>query len=193
MSESDYRSALRAAARGLWSGVLDYDQAFDSFMGAIRAHITQAWAEGAAQCGIRPDEFTPEEQVAREMFIIDQFGYIDRVLNWVEQNQRGTGTLVALFQRVELWVNKWRAAFGQSAAMACGNQKQIFVLGRTKNHCTSCAGLAGRVYRRSVWYDNRAVPPSECCVCGGWRCDCRLEDTDLPLTRGRFPRSLLKC
>jgi hypothetical protein len=23
--------------------------------------------------------------------------------------------------------------------------------------------------------------------CGGWRCDCSLEDTDEPMTRGRFP------
>lgn len=202
MTEAHYRRALRAAVRGLWSGVLDYDQAFDSLISTIRRNLTRAAREGAAECGIRPEEFSAEERVALERYIFDQIGHVAGLLAWIEANSRARkdskkAKLLqrqgeqTVYGRLEMWVNFYRTVRANIAAMACGDRKKVFRLGATKEHCKSCAGLNGRVYRYSVWQANNAIPPSRGFECGGYNCRCYLEDTDAPLTKGPFPGRLM--
>jgi len=186
MSITRYRAGLRAAVRGLWSGALDYDQAFDAMMAAIRSGITRAWHEGAAQCGIRPDELSPEEQMELQRFIQGQFGQIARVLNWVEQNRKELtrqrppeqrinllsrkGNLT-VYGRLEMWINQYPSAVMKSAAMACADEKRIWTLGIVEKHCKTCPALAGKVKRMSFWLKH-VLPrnaPNDKLECGGYR------------------------
>jgi hypothetical protein len=192
MSESTYRAGIRAAARGVWNGSLSQPQGLQSMYLTIGREITRAWNEGAAECGIRPDEFTFEELLARDNFIIEQENYAPGFIDFVIQNLRANGgKWGTITPRIELWVNKYRLARTRSAASACANKKKVWVLGATEKHCDSCLKFEGRVYRYQTWAENGATPQSRRLCCGGWLCDCSLDDTDERITPGRFPAGAL--
>lgn len=192
-SVKTYRRDIRSIVRGLWSNVIGFDQAFESFQSTITRHFTQAWHAGAKECSISPDELSQSELDSLREQIIEETQFISGFLEAIEANSKPNGGKIApLFGRVELWVNKWDAVFELAQSMACADQKAVWILGRTEKHCVSCSGFNGRVYRFSTWHANDALPRSSRLACNGFRCDCRLEQTDRPLNKGRFPASLLQ-
>ncbi len=186
-----YRRALRSAVRGLWSGVLTSNQASNAFESSIERRITQAWNEGAAECDIAPDELSEAELVARDDFIETQIEFMPQFLSEVEANSKANGgKLRPQFSRVELWVNQYSSAKQQSEAIACGDEKREWVVGRTE-HCRTCLALNGQVRRLSFW-ETHVLPrnaPNERLECGGYRCQCILRATNKPVSRGRLPRT----
>ncbi|MGD8499544.1 MAG: hypothetical protein PVJ86_02790 [Phycisphaerales bacterium] len=189
---ANYGSEIRAVFRALWLELITYDAFFSSMMVAIQRGLTLAWEDGAKECGIKSDEFTAAERMELEQFIYDQYSYISGVAEYIEANSKPKGgNWAAMVNRSNLWANKWREVRARAASIACANKKKQFVLGATKEHCKSCLGLNGRVYRYETWAANGAIPPSGAFECQGFQCLCYLVDTDQRVTPGRFPRSLL--
>ena len=186
---SQFRRQTRAAIRGLWSGALNKNQAFDAFTSAIERAIDRAWAEGAAECGIQPDEFTEAEIEARDEFVFNQTDNLRKFINDIEkQSKVNGGKITPLLQRNEMWVNQYSSAKQQSEALACADEKREWKVGRTE-HCRTCLGLNGQVRRLSFWVNN-VLPrnaPNEKLECGGFRCQCVLAKTNKPISRGRLP------
>lgn len=186
-----FRRNLRASVRGLWTGALTKRQALSTFRAAIERAIEMAWVEGAAECGIQPDEMTVEELTARDEFIFEQnefaTGFIDTI---AAQSKANGGSLTPLLQRVEKWVNQYESAKQNSTTLACKDLKLEWVLGPTEKHCRTCPALNGQVRRASFWANN-VVPrngPNPKLECKGFYCLCKLKKTDKPLSRGRLPR-----
>lgn len=185
-----FRRNLRSVVRGLWSGVITKRQALSTFRSAIERAVEQAWAEGASECGIQADELTVEELTARDEFIFNQNEFAAGFIDDIAANTKTDKVpLEPHFQRVELWVNQYPNAKQQAEAMACKNEKREWVLGRTE-HCSTCSRLAGQVRRLSFWQNNVMPrnPPNNALICGGWACQCTLDKTDKPITRGKLPR-----
>lgn len=189
MSEANFRKGLRSAVRGLHSGAISEAQFKDAMQSTIQRNLSNAWQEGAADCGIAADELSDEEIKARDEFIENQYTYLAGFGEAIAED--GVNRLRDLYSRIELWIERYPEAKANGHAMACKDQKAEFELGPTKEHCRTCVGLNGRVYRNSVWVANNAVPPHnwnfECR--GG--CRCRLKSTSRPITKGRFPVGLL--
>jgi hypothetical protein len=194
LGEDGYRRHLREPARALWLDLLSPSQFAAAFISAIERGLNSAWAEGASECGVGPDDLTPEEIRRRNEEIAGQFKYIPGVMQFIAENRKADGgAWAAVASRIELWVNRYRAVRSIAAAMACKDKKKKFIRVRpTLKPCRSCKGLEGRVYRYSTWLENEAVPPSPRFECGGWQCAHDLQDTDEPVTKGPFPRGLLK-
>ncbi|MHC4214105.1 MAG: hypothetical protein ACYSWP_12100 [Planctomycetota bacterium] len=185
-----FRRNLRASVRGLWTGALSEAQALRTFRAAIERGIEQAWIEGAAECGIQPDELTTAELTKRDEFIFEQNDLAPNFVDAIEaQSKANGGKLQPLLQRNEMWVNQYDSAKQQSEALACANEKREWRVGRTE-HCRTCLALNGQVRRMSFWLNN-VMPrsaPNEKLECGGYRCQCILRKTDRPISRGRIPR-----
>lgn len=189
LQEVDHKEAfarnVRAAVRGLWSGVMDYYDFFDAMASAVRYGITNAWNDGAAECGILPNELSPEEQMARQSMITGQMGYINGFASAIEQNSKANGGLLGpLLTRGEMWSNRYNDAKNQARTMACADKKLKWTLGPTE-HCKDCARLAGKVKRGSQWTIRPQSPELEC---GGFRCQCQLVPTDEPMSKGPLPK-----
>jgi hypothetical protein len=191
-AEGNYRSAIRSAVRGFWSGALDYDQFWEVMDSAINAGLTSAWYEGARECGIEPSELTPDEKAELRR---RQIGELTHVGNFAAEVDAGSkangGKLAPLFQRAEAWILRARDVMNQARVMACGDQKLMWELGITEKHCRSCAALNGKVKRASYWQQmgvRPQNPPNYLLACGGWLCDCRLVPTSAPLSKGPLPR-----
>ena len=187
-TEATFRDGLRSAVRGLWSGDLSLVSGYDALQSTIRRHLTQAWLAGAAQCGIKQADLTDSEWASLNNEIIAQYGYLPGlVADVINNSQANGGSLEPLYTRLDLWVNQYNRVLAMGQASACADQKMIWVLGATEEHCTDCARASGRVYRMSVWQKYGWQPQSPGLECGGWRCDCRFEVTDESITPGRPP------
>ena len=65
-------------------------------------------------------------------------------------------------------------------ASAKSNQPLTWRLGKTEEHCDTCAKLDGQTHRLK-WYTARDYMPKKpgaAMDCGGWNCDCGLFDKD---------------
>jgi hypothetical protein len=187
-----YQRNLRSAVRGLWSGVLDFDQFFSAMSSAITRGLTGAWHEGALECGIKPDELSSEEEKALSERIVKERSYIAGFGDAIETNSKtNDGQLTPLFRRLNMWTNRYLDVTNQAKSMACADLKGQWRIGPTEKHCKSCSGFNGRVYRFSTWARNNALPQGKNLACHGFRCLCEILITDAPITRGKFPAQLL--
>ena len=185
------RMRIRSNVRSFWNGFVNYDGFYSMMMDSIRRGMTDAWREGAAECGLKMDELSAQERNQLEVMIFGQFDYITGFADAIDAGSKANGgKLAPLFARAERWINRYNEAKTQAAAKACANKKKVWKLGPTE-HCRTCAGFEGRVYRYETWSDNGALPQSPNLECVGINCQCSLNDTDARVTAGRFPRRLL--
>ena len=158
-SETGYRNAIRAAVRGLWSGIGDYDWFWDAMSTSIRFFIPRAWHEGALECGIAPSELTPAEKGKLQQAANYEFQWIHGYAQAIEEgSQANDGKLAPLYSRAEIWIGRWEGVKSQARVMACGDKKLKWVLGATEKSCSSCLKLDGKVKRASYW-NNKGILP----------------------------------
>lgn len=189
---NDYRSGIRSAIRGLWRGAIDRAQFEDVMARVIRRGLGFAFAEGAAQNGIKPDEYSGAEVLALQDAIDSENQHVTGLAVDVEAGSKvNGGKLEPLFARSELWIARYEDLVIRAKTLTGGDKKLKWVLGRTEKHCGSCSKLNGKVKRASWWSENGIlprVPGAEYLECQGYRCDCNLEETTEPLSRGAMPR-----
>ena len=190
-SESSYRRELREAARGYWSGVLSFGQFFESMLSSIRRGLRRAWEQGFKDCGLSLGDMTADERAELERRIVSENSFLGRYAAFIESNSKANGGLLrTVFNRSELWINRFRDMLNRAKQIACDDQKFKWLFQPGKDHCKSCRRLHGRVYRASVWRSHGVRPqnpPNSQIECGGWRCGCEFQQTTDRVTPGPFP------
>jgi len=188
---ANFRLSIRAAIRGLWTGHTDPGAFFDQMMAAIRREFRIAWIEGAAECGIVEGELTDQERAALAEVTNAQFTYLPGLAEAVFAGSKANGGLLRVqLRRAEYWINQYDSVRTQAKLMACGNKKMRWDMDPSKEHCSSCAKLAGKVKRANFWQERGIMPrnaPNPNLECGGWLCGCSFVVTDETLSRGRLP------
>ncbi len=155
-----YAKSLRDSVRALWQGRVDMSGFGDAMFSAIDRHLEIAWRAGAAECGIRPDERTAEEQETLERFIDGQIGFVPGLGAFIEENSKDEGELLRTsLKRLSPWVNRWNEVKAEAQVIACSNTKFIWQLG-VAEHCKTCLKLSGRVMRGSRW-DELDIHPQD--------------------------------
>jgi hypothetical protein len=192
MSVEQYRARLRSAAYGFWRGAGDYDWFFYQMIIVTEMGLTRAWNEGAEECGITPEEMTFKEKMILSGLIHEEQSHIGGFASFIEQNSKAMGgKRGTIYNRVELWVNRYNAVKNKAKATTCADKKlrwTLNVLRISKEHCESCLKLAGKVKRASQWAASGWEPQGRMLACGGWRCACALVPTDEPMSKGPLPR-----
>ena len=188
MSQGELYDAVYDTMLGVWTGALDVAQGQNAMLGIVREYLEEAWSLGAQQCGILEEELTPEETAARDRFILSsQSSAGSFVADVYDHREAVGGKLETNAWRVALWAQAYHHAYQMSTQLACADRKAVWVYGDTVDHCADCSRAAGRVHRRSVWMKYGWVPGSHALACRGFRCDCRLVDTDEPALPGHPP------
>jgi hypothetical protein len=182
---------IRANIRGLWNGDFDQFDFVDGMISAIERGFDQAWSEGAAKCGIQPDERTPEEEIELRNVINEQFLHLPGFAADIDAGSKANGgALQPFLDRGDLWIGRYNEVVQRAQAMACADQKLKWELGEAE-HCRSCLKLANKVKRASFWYSRGILPRQAGATyleCRGYKCDCRFTETDEPVSRGPLPR-----
>lgn len=187
--QATYRMSIRNAVRGLWTGAIDRGQFLEIMGLAIDQGLAAAFAEGAKECGITPDEYTDRElQALREAQSQEEMQVLPFAEDIMANSKANKGRLGPLFQRAEMWILRYKDLVNRGRTFACSDGKFRWDLGPTE-HCRTCSALAGQVRRGSFWRE-RVLPqnaPNHLLECKGYRCQCTLEPTEEPVSRGRLP------
>ena len=187
-SRANFARDVRDIVRSFWRDEIEYYDFIDGMYDIVVSGYEEAWAEGAATCGILPEEFTTDELDFLDEMIYAAWDPSISFADQIETNRRALGgKLGPLYTRAELWINKYDAVKALAQRIACRDQKLAWVYNPRKEHCEDCLNLHGRVYRASVWDRYGIAPQSPGLACGGWRCGCRFVVTDDPVTPGRPP------
>lgn len=190
LSTAEYRTALRAAIRALWTGAVDYYGFYDMMDSAVRRHTTRAFLDGARECGIREDELSEAERQRIDGFVMYERIWINGFAEAIEAGSKENGgQLGPLFSRAEIWIGRYEGVVAAARAMACADKKLKWTLGAAE-HCRSCLKLDGKVKRGSYWHERGILPRVHGAwylECRGFRCQCTLEPTDDPLSKGPLP------
>lgn len=187
-----YEKALRDAIRGFWNGSFDEAQFHEAVRGAANRWLQNAWESGAETCGILPDELTNEEQVLLSQRILGEINRIPTLTEYLFSRTKAKGgKLNDVLFKASLWSKRYLDLKNEAVVSACSNEKLVWALGATEEHCKTCNRLNGKVKRGSVWASNEIFPqrpPNVKLECGGYNCKCELKPTTERASPGKLPK-----
>ena len=201
-SKATYRQQLNAAVRGLWLGPpkgTNAAQFEDAMQSAIDRGFRDAWKQGMEAVGLTfPDDMTAAEQAALFEAQAAEYGYIGGLAGAVMAGSKENGGKLGAFKvRIDLWVKRYLNIVNQAKLSVAADPVLVWNI-RAEESCISCLKLAGQRRRASVWKEKLKVwpqhPDLECMHSAGGPdvCQCTLDNTDRPPTRGRLPKWRVK-
>jgi hypothetical protein len=181
--EARLTDAMVSSARAAFRELIGPTDFLIQTQDAVTRWFTEAFLAGLEECGVDPEEITPEEQSLIQGATFDSLFALQDFANAFANGQiKSERQAVA---RARLYVASARAVFAQGQASGCANRMMRWDLGSTRDHCADCLHAAGQVHRMSTWERRGWLPQSRALECGGWNCACRLSETD-ERARGRL-------
>lgn len=188
-----YRARLWGAAVRLFNG--GRDAAFEAtFLRSIDQQLTEAWNQGAADCGVQPDEMDQDDFTRLEAIINNETEFISRLEGDIRADKDGGMERDAFDKkygaRVDLWANRYNETVNRARMQFGSKLRQIWKTGPTEKSCKTCSALDGIVAFGHEWESagfHPQMPPNELLDnCRGWNCLCSLT----PTTKRRSIRAL---
>lgn len=171
---------LERMIRNVYNGNLG-GEFIDIMENLIIGQLTQAFEQAWEDAG-DGTEFPDYLQSPLEEMILGQYDHVDGLYRDIIDARVDGTPLEPLLARAPLWANQWNTAYELALSLILQQQggNQIWVLGETEKHCTTCAALNGIVMSAREWAELDVHPqgaPNGILECGGWNCDCSLEPT----------------
>ncbi len=159
---------------------------------AIERGFDQAWTEGAKKCGIESDERTVDETAALNTLITTNVRFVSDFGRAIIRGSKANGGLLRTqITRAGVWVSRYDQVVQEAKVMSCADKNLKWNIDPTKDNCSSCLKLNGKVKRASVWEEAGIIPQvagAGYLICNGYRCGCTLDPTEERGTPGPFPR-----
>lgn len=89
---------------------------------------------------------------------------------------------LALSSRIVLWAATAAGVYALGQLHREVTVKYAWQLGMTSQHCEDCLRLDGQIHTSLDWRLSGFRPQGGNLACGGWKCDCRLDETDEKVT-----------
>lgn len=181
-----YLQTLENLIQSVYDGNLggDFRTILDALIvGQINDAYVQAWRDDGN------DEDVPDYLYsAAQEDIAQQQGFVDAFYDNIIDARVDQTPVDALLARASMWANRWNESYNNAKLLMAreNGEKLKWVLGSTEVHCFSCNKLNGVVAYAHEWDESNVRPqnaPNEFIECGGWNCDCSLEQTDDRRTR----------
>lgn len=181
---------LWRSVRELYNGQIDEFEMIDDMTALIEQQFNRAWREGARAVGVDPAvDFTDEDLEIIQGRIDDEYEFIPDFVQAIVDARNSGGRIDQFRQRVSLWANRYNEVVNDAKIYYGGRTRLEWQLGKTEEHCETCAALNGMVAFADEWEQSGFHPqgaPNELLECQGWQCDCSLSVTD----KRRTPRAL---
>lgn len=149
--------------------------------GLIASYGRKTYRDGLEAGGADASEISDEELAEISQLAIEQSQYVTNVGEAIYKDEKVSPEQAA--GKPQLWWNKSMMPFYNAGlASADRNGNYEFQLGATEEHCIDCARLNGQVHRLRNWIKSGWMPQSSKLSCGGWKCDCRIQKTNRPVS-----------
>lgn len=180
-----YLRQLQGLIRAVYNGILG-GEFIDIMANLIQGQLTQAFQLAIDEAGA---EWNDELRAAVEEMILSEYTHVDQLYRDIVDARVDGTPIDPLLQRAQLWANRWNDAYNHAKQLIASmfGERMIWVYGDT-DHCDTCLSLNGIVAFASEWEQLNVRPqnpPNPLLICGGWRCQCRLEVT----TQRRSPKA----
>ncbi len=184
-----YGLEIRRLVRALWKSIIGVDEFISLMSILVERGFAQAWHDGIATCGFKPQDMSISEQARLQSEISTEINYISNFAQAIRDgDQISGGKLGPLIMRSQMWTLRYAYIFDLARTFVCGDLKLKWVIGaHIKEHCDDCLMLNGKVYRASEWRARDVSPKMHRLKCGGYRCGCAFVPTDEPVTPAPFP------
>ena len=170
---------LRKLIKDFWAeSELDPNISLDTELRAlIEYHVSAAYFEGLKEGGLTEQDFDADMSQRADDLVFEQFAHVDGFVQAIDDAYTDKGARDGVLSRAELWCNSVAAAGLAGLNDAKAAEIVTWKLGKTEEHCETCAWLDGQRHRRKWFTDKGYIPRqpgSQTLECGGWRCDCEL-------------------
>ena len=187
-AQETFMRALRKAARAFWGGQIDRTLFNYTFSNELEYYLTRAFVLGAKDVGIKENEILGSEKFQMRIRIIGQLNSIGPFADFIQLHSKANGgSLPSIYVRVSMWHGQYLAMRNFAKALIGKDKKLIWVEGDTKDKCSTCLKLDGKVFRASQWKEADVYPQHPQLECHGIRCRCKLMVTTADLTSGEVP------
>ncbi len=179
-----YADALHALVEELFRGDISEDAFVSMGNQLVEDQISDAWFEGLAVNGMDIENMTDDWWTHLNGIIASEQDFLSGFAADISSASGDPNMLDGLLARADLYAQRWTDIYNQAILYSAEmGETFVWVLGNTEEHCESCEALDGWVATAQEWIEsgvNPQMPPNDVLECGGWRCDCRLEQTDAP-------------
>lgn len=195
-SQDYYGAQITRLVTSLYNRNIDELEFVQVFQDLIDGQMRAAWLEGMARNNLSESDMTPEMQAELDGIVNDEHSEIlsyaeDIIAAEGQDHLNGTNSLDSLLNRADLWQQRYADTVNQAVLFTADDSVHlVWLLGATEKHCKTCAALDNVVATAAQWQASGyhpQDPPNDQLECEGWRCDCRLDVTDAPLTEGGIP------
>lgn len=139
--------------------------------------------------GKEPEDFSEQDQSSLDEYVavnLESVGQLaDDIYSDKYQDTEDRDGVAMLLVRLGLWtMNAYAlATLGQVANDANKEKRYKFIIGNTREHCSSCLRLNGQVHTGSEWSSHPdMLPRSHSLECKGFNCLCLLQETNDPVS-----------
>lgn len=181
---AQFGRALRRAVLLFWRGDINEFDFIDRMVSAIDEQYRRAWREGMRANGLDPimDNQPGWDKVLNQR-INKEYDYVLDFGTAILKAREDGQPVDALYARADLWIQRYNEVADLAKITTGGDKKYIWLWGATKEHCKHCEWLQGVVAFGSVWTASGWRPKDSALECGGYRCECGLYETQLPITK----------
>lgn len=174
-----YRRVLRRIVRALYQGAMTQDEALDRLMPLIEGQIMRGMRQGLREVGRNPDDIYLDSALAGayDDILRNEYDHLLSLLDDVTRAAADDSGLAGVYQRLEMWVNRYDDARNRAMVLGAPNTVLLIWTYGDTEHCDTCAALNGRVASAETWRASGyrpQSPPNAHLDCGGWRCQCTL-------------------
>ena len=190
-TQAYFQRALWGYTRKFHAGDMDVSTFLDKFIALVEDQARRAWNEGMRNVGLDPQNITIAQRARLQEIIGQEFNHVLDFASDIETAQNAGKPVDPFKARVDLWANRYPNIVNEAQAFCAPADRFEWIYGDTVQHCSTCAQLNGIVATGQQWRDSGVMPqnpPNPRLECGGWRCRCKLEPTDKPLTETGIPQ-----
>lgn len=181
----DFEGAVEALLLEAVRGGVKRSTFVSRLMQLIRGYGEQAYRDGLKDGGVE-SELDDSDLAQFRRFADEQRQYVQGIADAIYADDRVTPDEAE--NKPAMWFNK--SVYPQylmGIESASQNAALEWVLGSTDEHCGSCRALSGQVRRAKYWLTT-IQPKSGALACKGFNCECTLQPTDRPISKGSLPR-----
>lgn len=146
-----------------------------SLRSALRRYGLMAMRDGFNEVGYNPESLSADELAAFRDWQDQSSAYVS---GFGSEIFKDGITKSEVDTRAQMWGNRSLSdIYYIGMALGAPNKKYRWALGNTEKHCATCKTNDGQVKTLKEW-QAAGMPHSEHLDCGGFQCDCGLEEAD---------------